>query len=371
MRRCFIAILQKEFRQILRDPMTLLAVLLMPVVLVLIFGYTIKNEIENTHIGVLDYSCSYHSRELINSLTASGYFSVHERLRNEKEAESFFRKGGGSMVVVIPEHFERTIVKNNHGAIQLIMDASDLNVSTTLVSYVNQVVSQYQRSLTPVAGDAQPIQIRIKMQYNPKLESAYMFIPGNIALIMILITSLMTSITLSKERETGSWRLLAITPANQFIIVLGKIIPYMILSLFCTAIVIVLGIIIFGMPMYGSIWLLLLLCFLFMFNACSFGVLTSVFAGTQQVAMLTCMLGLFLPTLLLSGFIFPIENMPLILRILSHIVPAKWFILALRDIMIKGAGLELLWLPVTILSILTIALLTVSVKRMTTLNYKL
>jgi ABC-2 type transport system permease protein len=329
MRRCFIAILQKEFRQILRDPMTLLSVLLMPVVLVLIFGYTIKNEIENTHIAVLDYSQSYHSRQLINSLTASGYFSVQQQLHNEKEAESFFQKGTGSMVVVIPEHFDRTIVKNNHSTIQLIMDASDLNVATTLISYVRQVVSQYQHSLTPASTDTQPIDIRIKMQYNPELESAYMFIPGNIALIMILITSLMTSITLSKERETGSWRLLAITPANQIIIVLGKIIPYMLLSLICTAMVIVLGIIIFKMPMHGNIALLLLLCFLFMFNACAFGVLTSVFAGTQQVAMLTSMLGLFLPTLLLSGFIFPIENMPLILQILSHIVPAKWFIIAL------------------------------------------
>jgi ABC-2 type transport system permease protein len=356
--------LQKEFRQVLRDPMTLLSILLMPIVLLIIFGYTIKNEIENTHIAVLDYSQSYHSRQLISTVTASGYFFVHQQLHSEKEVESFFRTGTGSMVLVIPENFNTTLVKNKQGTIQLIMDASDLNVSTTLVSYLNQVIAQYQRSFHAVNTDTEPIEIRIKMQYNPKLESAYMFIPGNIALIMILITSLMTSITLSKEREMGSWRLLAITPTNQFIIVLGKIIPYMILSLVCTAMIIVLGILIFNMPMYGNIALLLLLCFLFMFNACAFGVLTSVFASTQQVAMLTCMLGLFLPTLLLSGFIFPIENMPLVLQILSHIVPAKWFILALRDIMIKSAGLELLWLPITILSSLTILSMAASVKRL-------
>jgi ABC-2 type transport system permease protein len=148
------------------------------------------------------------------------------------------------------------------------------------------------------------------------------------------------------------------------VIVLGKIIPYMLLSLICTAMVIVLGIAIFKMPMYGNVALLLLLCFLFMFNACSLGVLISVLTNTQQVAMLTCMLGLFLPTLLLSGFIFPLENMPLVLRISSHIVPAKWFIIALRDIMIKGAGLELLWLPVTILSGLTALLMTASIIRL-------
>ena len=364
MRRCFLAILQKEFRHILRDPMTLLFVFLMPIMLVMLFGYTIKNEINNTNIAVLDYAKGTHSRQLINSLTASGYFSVYQELFDEREVESFFRKAAGSMIVVIPRNFEEDITRNNHATIQLVMDASDLNVSTTLVSYANQVVMQYQKSLGLNGIDLQPIDIRVKMQYNPQLESAYMFIPGNIALIMILITSLMTSITLSKERETGSWRLLAITPANQFVIVLGKIIPYMLLSLICTAMVIVLGILIFKMPMNGSVALLLLLCFLFMFNACSLGVLTSVLTNTQQVAMLICMLGLFLPTLLLSDFIFPIENMPVVLRILSHIVPSKWFIIALRDIMIKGAGLELLWLPVTILFSLTLLLMGLSIKRL-------
>jgi len=344
--------------------MTLLFVFLMPVMLVMLFGYTIKNEINNVNIAVLDYSQSIHSRQLIKNMTASGYFSVNQGLMDEREVESFFQKGTGSMVVVIPKSFDEDIVKHNHTKIQLVMDASDLNVSTTLVSYANQVIAQYQKSLGAANIDVQPVDIRVKMQYNPRLESAYMFIPGNIALIMILITSLMTSITLSKERETGSWRLLAITPANQYVIVLGKIIPYMILSLICTAMVIFLGIVIFKMPMYGSIALLSLLCFLFMFTACSLGVLISVFTNSQQVAMLFCMLGFFLPTLLLSDFIFPIENMPMVLQILSHVVPAKWFILALRDIMIKGAGLELLWLPISILSGLTLVLMSVSIRRL-------
>ena len=361
--RCFIAILQKEVRHILRDPMTLLFILMIPIVLVMLFGYTIKNEINNANISVLDHAQGSHSKQLISGLTASGYFSVVEYLDSEKDIESFFQKGTGSMVVVIPADFEETIIGNKHGKIQLVVDASDLNVSATLVSYANEVIAKYQSTLSTTM-ETQTVDIRLKMQYNPQLESAYMFIPGNIALIMVLITSLMTSITLSKERETGSWRMLAITPANQFVIVLGKIIPYMVLSLICTAMVIVLGILIFKMPMHGSIALLLLLCFLFMFTACALGVLTSVFTNTQQVAMLICMLGLFLPTLLLSDFIFPIENMPMVLQIFSHIVPAKWFILAMRDIMIKGAGLELLWLPVTILLGLNLLLMGLSIRRL-------
>ena len=361
--RCFIAILQKEVRHLLRDPLTLLFVFLMPVMLVTLFGYTIKNEINNANIGILNHAQGTHSKDLVSGLTASGYFTVVEYLNKENEIESFFQRGAGSMVMVIPVDFEENLVRNKQGKIQLVVDASDLNVSATLVSYANEVIARFQKNLSANV-QVQPVDIRLKMQYNPLLESAYMFIPGNIALIMILITSLMASITLSKERETGSWRMLAITPANQFVIVLGKIIPYMVLSLICTAMVIVLGIVIFNMPMHGSVALLLLLCFLFMFTACSLGVLISVFTSTQQVAMLICMIGFFMPALLLSDFIFPVENMPVVLQLLSHIVPAKWFIIAMRDIMIKGAGLELLWMPVTILTGLNIILLALSIKRL-------
>ena len=365
MRRCFNAILLKEWRHILRDPKTLGFVLLMPVVLVLLFGYTIRNEIINTNIAILDFSHGKYAKQLVNDLTVSDYFVVSKRLNSMSEVEPVFQKGLARMVVVIPENFDRQLFRNKHAKIQLVMDASDLNVSATLVGYAQQVVARFQKNISGAEIDLMPMDFRVKMQYNPRLESAYMFIPGNIALVMILITSLMTSITLAKERELGSWRMLAITPANQLVIVLGKIIPYMLLSLIDTAMVIVLGTLIFAMPMNGSIALLALLCFLFMFTACSLGVVISVITSTQQVAMLSCMLGFFLPALLLSDFIFPIENMPLPLQIFSHLVPAKWFILAMRDIMIKGAGLELVWLPITILIGLTLSLMGYSVRRLT------
>ena len=366
MKRCFNAILLKEWMHILRDSKTLVFILLMPVILVLLFGYAIRNEIQNTNIAILDYSHGKYSKQLINDLTVSNYFIVSKQLNSTSEIEQVFQQGKARMIVVIPENFDRGIHKDKYAKIQLITDASDLNVSATLVGYAQQIVARFQKNISAAKIDVMPIDFQVKMQYNPKLESAYMFIPGNIALVMILITSLMTSITLSKERELGSWRMLAITPANQLVIVLGKITPYMILSLICTAMVIVLGILIFDMPMNGNIALLSLLCFLFMFTACSLGVVISVITNTQQVAMLSCMLGFFLPALLLSDFIFPIENMPIPLQFLSHFVPAKWFILAMRDIMIKGAGVELLWLPITILSVLTFVLITYSIRKLTT-----
>ncbi|MBP5412102.1 MAG: ABC transporter permease [Bacteroidales bacterium] len=361
--KSFKAILLKECRHIFRDFKTLMFVLLMPVVLVLIFGYTIKNEINNVNVAVLDYAQSTTSRQIIEDLSGSDYFCIKQYVEDEHQIEKVFRRYNVRMVIVFPKDFEYQIGKNEQADIQFILDASDLNVATTLENYTTEVISNSLRKLSSLQAPP-AIDVRVKMQYNPQLESAYMFIPGNIALIMILITTLMTSIAISQERETGTWRMMAITPSNQLVLVLGKIIPYMCISMFCTALVVVLGIVIFGMPMRGSVALLILLCFLFMLTACSLGVLISVLAHTQQVAMLSCLLGFFLPTLLLSDFLFPIENMPVPLQIASHLVPAKWFIVALRDIMVKGAGLELLWLPVVIMLGLTLFLLTVSILKL-------
>ncbi len=365
--RNFKAILLKEFRQVIYDYKTLIFILIMPVVLVLLFGYTIKNEINNADIAILDNSQSSLSRRIIQDFAVSDYFSIVANLHDEKEIEKIFQSKDVRMVIVFPSDFETTYTHGLSPKLQLILDASDLNVATTVKNYATEIINKaFAAKNNSVPNNS--INIKIKMQYNPYLESAYMFIPGNIALIMIIVTSLMTSITLSKERELGTWRMLSITPSNQLVLVIGKIIPYMCISLICTAIIIVLGILIFHMPMHGSIALLILLCFLFMMTACSFGILISVLVNTQQVAMLVCMLGFFLPTLLLSGFLFPIENMPMVLRILSNIIPAKWFIIALRDIMIKGAALELLWLPITILVGLTIVLISLSVWKLSRKN---
>lgn len=365
--RNFRAILLKEFRQVIYDYKTLIFILIMPIVLVLLFGYTIKNEINNADIAILDNSRSSLSRQIIQDFAVSDYFSIVANLHDAKEIEKTFQSKDIRMLVVFPPDFESSYTHGFSPDIQLILDASDLNVAATVKSYATEIINRAYANRQNMAT-ANNINIKVKMQYNPHLESAYMFIPGNIALIMIIVTSLMTSITLSKERELGTWRMLAITPSNQLVLVIGKIIPYMCISLICTAIIIVLGILIFHMPMHGSIALLVLLCFLFMLTACSLGILISVLVNTQQVAMLVCMLGFFLPTLLLSGFLFPIENMPMVLQVFSNIIPAKWFIIALRDIMIKGAGLELLWLPVTIMVGLTIVLISLSVWKLSRKN---
>ncbi len=366
--KSFKAILIKEFRHIFRDMRTLILIIAMPIILVILFGYTIRNEISNTKIAVLDYSHDTYSKLLLEKMTASTYFKITKVINSEDEIEKAFQQGKINMAVVIPRNFEENIVRLKEADVQLIIDASNINIATTIESYGKQILMDFQKEINEGQADFQPFDVSIKMQYNPSLESAYMFIPGNIALIMIIVTALMTSITLSREKETGSWRMLSITPVHQLTMVVAKIIPYMIISLICTVIVIVLGIFMFKMPMEGNIILLALVCILFMFTACALGILISVITESQQVAMILCMLGLFLPALLLSGFIFPLENMPIPLQVFAHIIPTKWFIIALKDIMIKGAGLVTVWLPVTILSTMTITLIAVSVRKLMSKN---
>ncbi len=364
----FKAILIKEFRHIFRDVRTLVLIFAMPIVLVVLFGHTIRNEISNIKIAVLDYSQDTYSKLLIEKMTASTYFKLTKQLNSESEIEQAFQQGIIHMAIVIPRNFEESIVRFKSTDIQLITEASNINVATTLESYGKQIIKDFEKEINKNHSNYIPFDVNVKMQYNPSLESAYMFIPGNIALIMIIVTALMTSITLAREKETGSWNMLAITPVNQLTMVIAKIIPYMLISLICTVIVILLGIFMFNMPMKGSFALLTIVCILFMLTACSIGILISVITKTQQEAMLLCMLGLFLPALLLSGFIFPIENMPWAIQIFSYIVPATWFIVALKDIMIKGAGLITVWLPVAILTATTIILIVVSVKKLMSKN---
>ena len=366
--KSFKAILVKEFRHIFRDVRTLILIFTMPIVLVILFGYTIKNEIVDTEIAILDYSKDSYSKLFIEKMTSSTYFKINTVLDAEDKIEEAFQQGLIQMAIVIPRNFEENIIRRKEVDIQMIVDASNINIATTLESYTKQIAAAFQKEINSENATIQPFDISVKMQYNPSLASAYMFIPGNIALIMIIVTSLMTSITLSREKETGSWRMLAITPVKQLTMVVAKIIPYMLISLICTIIVILLGIFMFKMPMEGSIALLTLVCILFMFTACALGILISVYTQSQQVAMILCMLGLFLPALLLSGFIFPIENMPYVIQILSHIIPTKWFIIALKDIMIKGAGLVTVWLPVSILSGMTVTLIALSVKKLISKN---
>lgn len=355
-------ILRKEFIHIFRDKITLFLVLSMPIMLVLLFGFTISTEIRNAKISVLDQAKDKESHKLIEKVVASGYFQIASYPENEGEIDGDFKSKNIKLAIIIPPNFEEALTKEHRTTIQIINDVSDLNVASILNNYMRAVLHDYISEYNDEESIA-PVDFTIKMQYNPESNSVFMFVPGIITLIMIIVTALMSSITLSREMETGTMNMLLITPVKKIYVVIGKIIPYMLLSFVCTIIILVLSVVVFKMPIEGNLFLLLFLCIIFMFTSASFGLMISALVKTQLDAMMVTMMGLFLPTVLLSGFLFPLDNMPFFFQVLANIFPAKWFILALKDVMIKGAGLQEIWFYMLILFGMAVLLIWISLSR--------
>lgn len=357
-------ILRKEFIHILRDKITLSLVLAMPIALVLLFGFTISADIRNAKISILDQAKDTQSKHLVDKLSASGYFQVVSHPNNEVEIDNDFKEKGIKLALIIPTNFEEQISKEQNVTIQVINDVSDLNVASILNNYVRAVVydftEEYNEQNDPTGG----FELTTKMLYNPESSSVYMFVPGIITLIMVLVTALMSSISLAREKETGTMRMLLITPVKKNFIIVGKVIPYMIISFVSTISILVISVFVFKMPINGSLLMLLFLCIIFMLTAASFGMLISSISRTQVDAMMITMMGLFLPTVLLSGFLFPLNSMPYVFQILANIFPAKWFILAIKDVMIKGSGFFDIWNYLLILFVMAVVFIIVSVARL-------
>jgi len=349
--RAFLSILQKEFIHIGRDRISLFLVLAMPVALILLFGFTISTEIRNAKISILDQSKDSKSKQLIENITASGYFQLVNFLNSEAEIDHDFKNKHIKIAMIIPPRFEESLANEHIANIQIINDVSDINIASILNNYLRAVFNNYITEYNSQNNAPEtPISIVTTMKYNPELNSVYMFVPGIITLIMIIITALMSSITLAREKETNTMNMMLITTVKKINIAIGKVIPYMILSLTSTVLILIISVFVFQMPIKGSIGLLMFLCIIFMFTAASFGLLISAVSKTQLDAMMVTMMGLFLPTVLLSGFLFPLDNMPLFFQWLADVFPAKWFILAIKDVMLKGATFMDIWKYLLILS---------------------
>lgn len=357
-------ILKKEFIHIFRDTITLALVLAMPIALVLLFGFTISTDIRNAKISVLDQSKDTQSKTLVNQLSASGYFQVVSYPHNELEIDDDFKNKGIKLAIIIPPNFEGNLSKEGSATLQVINDVSDLNVASILNNYVRAVVQRYTADYNDNSSRGTAFDITVKMLYNPESNSVYMFVPGIITLIMVLVTALLSSITLAREKETGTMRMLLITPVKKIYIIVGKVIPYMIISFISTIAILVISVTVFKMPINGSLLMLLFLCIIFMLTAASFGMLISSISRTQVDAMMITMMGLFLPTVLLSGFLFPLNSMPMIFQVLANIFPAKWFILAIKDVMIKGSGFFDIWLYLLILFVMAVVFIIFSLSRL-------
>lgn len=358
--KIFLAFVKKEIYHILRDKRTLYILFGMPIVLVLIFGYTVTNEFKDASMVILDQAKDGLSQELTEKLRSSGHFHLVASLENTAEIESFFRAGQAKLALVIPPGFEEDFYRQEGGNIQLIADATEPNYATTLINYAQQMIYSFQIEKNINQGIPYQIELETQMFYNPQLEGAYNFIPGVVALILMLISAMLTSLTIAREKESGTMDLLLVSPLSPLVIILGKVSPYVFLSFINALLVFAMGYFIFGVPILGSLGLLLLLCMLYLLVALSLGVLISTKSSTQQTAMMVSMFVLLLPTMLLSGFLFPIPSMPRLLQYIARLVPARYFIDIQRSIMLKGAGWEAVWYPSTILSIMVVVLLLIA-----------
>ena len=339
----FKAFVRKEFYHIIRDWRTLIILVGMPIIQILLFGFAITNEIKDAKIAILDHAKDEHSTSIINKILSTEYFQLEKYLGNRAEIEPIFRKGKIKQVIIFDRNFGQNLEKEKRADIQIIADASDPNTATMLINYTQGIIGNYQAEKNILKNLPFLIKVHSEMFYNQELKGVYMFVPGLIAIILMLVSAMMTSISITKEKELGNMEILLATPMRPGLIIIAKVIPYLFLSFANALIILGLGYTVFGVPIHGSFVLLLMEMVLFVMAVLSLGIFISTVTNSQQVALMASLMGLMLPTMLLSGFIFPIENMPVPLQILSNIMPAKWFIIIIKNIMLKGTGLVFIW----------------------------
>jgi len=353
----------KEFYHIFRDVRSMVILFGMPIAQVLIFGFTISNEITDTRIAILDHSKDYVTQEITNKLVSSGYFLLNDNIDSYDEIESQFRDGKIKEAIIFENNFARSLEKDLNAHVQIITDASDPNMANIVLNYTIGIIRNYQ--LEKFGNISLPIDINVetKMLYNPELKGVFMFVPGTITVLLMLISAMMTSISIAREKELGTMEILLVSPLKPVQIVVGKVVPYVFLAFVNAISILLLGFFVFGMPVKGSIVLLLAESLLFIIMSLSLGIFISTVSKNQQIAMLISMLALMLPTMLLSGFIFPIENMPVALQWFCQLMPPKWFIIIIKDIMLKGVGIAYIWKETLVLIAMTVFFIGLSVRR--------
>lgn len=359
----FIGFIKKEFYHIFRDRRSLFILFGMPIAQILLFGFAITNEINNVDIAILDHSKDATTKEIINKIAASKYFSIKQMVNREADIASVFKKGEVKAVLNFEKDFSENLIKEHKATIQIITDATDPNTANTISNYVNAILQKYQKELNKDITIVYQIVPETRMVYNPELKSVYMFVPGVMTIILMLVSAMMTSISITREKELGTMEILLVSPLKPIQVIIGKVFPYIFLSIINAVVIVMLSIFIFKMPVQGSLFLLGLESILFIISALALGILISTISATQQTAMMISLMGLMLPVILLSGFIFPISSMPVPLQVISHIIPAKWFIIIIKGIMLKGVGLQFIWKETLILLGMTVFFMALSVKK--------
>jgi len=352
------SLIRKEFIQILRDPRTLVITFLYPVVMLLLLGYAVTNDVRNIPLAVLDQDRSRQSRELLDAYRAADYFTLDYIVENEDEMRYLLDSNRARAGIIIPPDYSRLLTSGRTAQVAFIIDGSDPNVAGTALSAA-VLIGQSQSTELLVERQARsgrgsalqsPLDVRTQVWYNPAMVSANFMIPALIGMILQLLTTMLTASTIVRERERGTIEQLIVTPIRAWELVVGKLTPYVLIAFFDTLEVLVAGVLLFDVPITGSLGLFLLLSALFLVTTLGIGLLISTMANTQQEAMLSSMFTI-MPSIFLSGFLFPIAAMPAILRAVSYLIPLRYFLIIARGIVLKGVGADLLVNEIIALSI--------------------
>ena len=354
--RAFVGFVRKETLHLLRDRQTLGILLLFPVVQVLIFGFAVRTDVQDVAIAIVDPTPDVATVDLRQRIAASDRFHVVHVTTGSRDLDARFRDGSVRQALVLPRDVERRIGRGDSLPIQLLTDGSDPNTGGIMQGYASAIVERWYRDAVPRGGGLR-IEAQARLRYNPTLESAFLFVPGLVAYVLTIVSALMTAISITREKETGTMEMLLVSPIRPVAIVAGKVIPYIVLAFASVLLLLLASRVVFEVPLRGSVALLLAESGLYIITALGLGVMISTVAPNQRTATLAALAGLLLPTLILSDFIFPIDSLPRPLQLLSYIVPARWFLTIARGIMLKGAGLATLWQETLVLVGMTLLFL--------------
>lgn len=365
------AIIKKEFRQIVRDKGTLGVLLFVPLFLLIMFGYAISLDIKNISLAVIDRDRSPQSRELIRNFLNSEYFELYAVLEREGDIDPLLDTEAIGAAIIIPSDFSQNIINKKDAEIQVLVDGANGNTASTAMGYISAIASNYTHSLfirtlqkTGFGTFKPAVELKPRVLFNPELKSANFLVPGLIVLILMMTSVMSTALAIVREKELGTMEQISVSPLRPIELIIGKTVPYLLVSVFATVTILLSSYILFGVTIRGNYFLLAGITLLFITGCLGLGILISTVAQTQQVAFLISVMATLLPTYILSGFVFPIRNMPEIIQIFTYILPGRYYLQALRNIILKGTGLEACWDQVIGLVVFVIVTVTASVMRL-------
>ncbi|MDO4159238.1 MAG: ABC transporter permease [Prevotellaceae bacterium] len=353
----FFSFVIKETKHILRDPRTVMILFGMPIVMMLLFGFAISTDIKDVRVVAVTSSMDVQTQKIIDRLGASEYFTITSLVSTPAEAEQLMRNQKADMAVVFAPGFANHKYDGTAG-IQIITDAADPNTAIQESNYATQIIQETQSGMA--------MAINTKMLYNPQMLSTYNFVPGIMGLLLMLICALMTSVSIVREKEKGTMEVLLVSPVKPIMIIIAKAIPYLMLSFLILVCILLLSVYVLEVPLAGSLFWIFAISLVYILLALSLGLLISVVAQTQLVALLASAMVLMMPILLLSGMIYPVESMPKILQYISYIIPGQWYISAMRKLLIMGVDITSVLKETVVLCSMTVVLLTLALKKFKT-----